>query len=225
MASHDADEHLDHLRQVFTRLQEHGLQIHPDKCVLGTASLDFLGFHVDQHGIHPLDDKVQVLKDFPLPLTQRKLRQFLGLVNYYYRFLPHCAQMLQPLHDLLKTAPKGNTALEWTDSAMTAFQDIKEALASASLPVHLLPDAPTCIFTDASNAAVVAVLQQMINDKWCPLAYFSWKLNSAQQKYSTFDCELLAIYLSIRHFRYFVEGRDYFIVTDHKPLTYAITAR
>ena len=121
MASHDA-EHLDHLCQVFTCLQEHGLQIHPDKCVLGTASLDFLGFHVDQHGIRPLDNKVQVLKDFPLPPTQRKLRQFLGLVNFYHHFLPRCAQVLQPLHDLLKTAAKGNTSLEWTASAMAAFK-------------------------------------------------------------------------------------------------------
>jgi len=117
VASHDAAEHLDHLRQVFTHLQEHGLQIHPDKCVLGTASLDFLGYHVDQHG---------------------------------------WAQILQPLHDLLKTAPKGNT----TDSALTAFKDIKEALASASFLVHPQPDAPTCILTDASNAAVGAILQQ-----------------------------------------------------------------
>ena len=67
VANHDVDKHLDHLRQVLTRLQEHGLQMHPNKCVLGTASLDFLGFHVDQHGIRPFDEKVQVLKDFPLP--------------------------------------------------------------------------------------------------------------------------------------------------------------
>ena len=65
----------------------------------------------------------------------------------------------------------------------------------------------------------------MIENKWCPLAYFSRKLNLAQQKYSTFDRELRAIYLSIRHFCYFVEDRNFFIVTDHKPLTYAIPAR
>ena len=76
VVSHNAAKHLDHLQQVFICLQEHGLQIHPDKCVLGPASLDFLGFHVDQHGIRPLDDKVQVLKDFPLPPTQCKLRRY-----------------------------------------------------------------------------------------------------------------------------------------------------
>ena len=144
VASHNAAKHLNYLRQVFTSLQEHGLQIHPNKCVLGNALLDFLSFHVDQHSIRPLDNKVQVLKDFPLPPTQRKLRQFLGLVNFYHHFLPSCAQILRPFHDL-KTAPKGNISLEWTDSALKAFKDIKEALASASLLVHLQPDAPTCI--------------------------------------------------------------------------------
>ena len=102
MASHNAPEHLEHLRGVFARLKDHSLRIHPAKCILGVTSL---GFHVDQHGIRPMNDKVQVIRDFPLPTTQRKLRQFLGLVNF---FLPSCAQILQPLHDLLKTAPKGN---------------------------------------------------------------------------------------------------------------------
>ena len=83
---------------------------------------------------------------------------------------------------------------------MTAFQDSKETLAAASLLVHPQPDAPTCILAGASDTAVEAVLQQRINSKWCPLAFFSRKLNSTQQKYSTFDRELLAIYLSIQHF-------------------------
>ena len=100
VASHNAAEHLEHLREVFARLRDHGLQIHPAKCILGVASLDFLGFHVDQHGIRPMDGKVQVIRDFPLPTTQRKLKQFLGLINFYHRFLPSCAQILQPLHDL-----------------------------------------------------------------------------------------------------------------------------
>ena len=69
------------------------------------------------------------------------------------------------------------------------------------------------------------VLQQRITNMWCPLAYFSWKRTSAQQKYSTFDCELLSIYLSLKHFHYFVEGHKFYIVTDHKPLTFAFKSR
>ena len=200
VASPDPEQHHDHLRQVFSRLQDHGLRINPDKCVWGTNSLDFLGFQVDQHSIRPLEVKVLAIREFPLPPTERKLRQFLGLVNVYHRFVPSCAQILQPLHDLLKGTPKGNTPLTWTDAATTAFHTIKDTLANATLLVHPRPNASTCILTDASSAAGGAVLQQRIGDTWCPLAYFSRKLTPAHTKYSTLDRELLAIYLAIKHF-------------------------
>ena len=78
--------------------------------------------------------------------------------------------------------------------------------------------------TDASSSAVGAVLQQYIEHKWCPIAYFSKKLKPSERKYSTFDRELLAIYLAIKHFRYFIEGREFQILTDHKPLTYSLSS-
>lgn len=136
VASPTTSQHLDHLRQVFSRLQDHRLWINPGKCVLGATSLDFLGFQVDQHGICFLEDKVQAILEFPLPCTQHKLRQYLGLVNFYHRLVPSCAQILQPLHDLLKGAPKGNTPLSWTDTATTAFHTTKSAHADASLLIH-----------------------------------------------------------------------------------------
>ena len=61
--------------------------------------------------------------------------------------------------------------------------------------------------SDASDNAVGAVLQQFINNQWCPIALFSKKLQPAETKYNTFDCKLLAMYLAIKHFHYFVEGR------------------
>ena len=219
IASPNPEKHRDHLRQVFSRLEDHGLQVNPSKCVLGAASLNFLGFHVDSQGIRPMEDKVQAIRDFLLPRTQRKLREFLGMVNFYHRFVPSCAQTLQPLHDLLKTAPKGTAPLTWTEAATAAFQSIKDALANATLLVHPQPEAPTCILTDASSSAVGAVLQQQIDNTWCPLAYFSRKLTPAQQKYSTFDRELLAIYLALKHFRYFVEGH---VVLSYYPFQYHI---
>ena len=198
IASLTAEKHRDHLRQVFSRLEDHGLLVHPSKCVLGATFLNFLGFHVDSQGICHMEDKVQTIRDFPLPLTQRKLREFLGLVNLYHRFVPSCALTEQPVYDLLKTAPKGTTPLTWTDAATAAFQSITDALANAILLVHPQPESSTCILTDASSSAVGVVLQQLIDNTWCPLAYFSRMLTPAQQKYSTFDCELLAIYLAVK---------------------------
>ena len=223
VASSTEEEHLVHLREVCKRLDAYGIVINPDKCVLGAESLEFLGHQVDRHGIHPLEQKVEIIRTFPQPTSQRKLRQFLGLVNFYRRFIPSCAHILQPLHHLLSGSPKNDRRLEWNSEAEAAFVAIKEALADATLLVHPHVDAPTSLITDASDTAVGAVLQQQIDSVWSPLGYFSRKLTPAETRYSTFDRELLAVYLSIKHFRHFLEGRSFSVVTDHKPLTFALS--
>ena len=176
---------------------------------------------MDSHGIHPLEEKVQVIRDFPQPTTQRKLREFLGLVNFYHRFLPNT---LQPLNELLATSKDSTRDIPWSDKATAAFTTIKETLVNATLLSHPKPDAPTSIMADASDVAIGAVLQQRIGNDWRPISYFSKKLKPAETRYSTFDRELLAVYLSIKHFRHFVEGRKFHVLTDHKPLTYALSA-
>ena len=105
VASTSQEEHLGHLRQVLERLQDHGILINTAKSVFGVPELDFLGYHLDASGIRPLEERVQVIRDFPLPTTQRKLREFLGLINFYRRFIPHCAAILQSLNDMLNTNP------------------------------------------------------------------------------------------------------------------------
>jgi len=113
----------------------------------------------------------------------------------------------------------------WTDDTIAAFDNVKNALATAALLIHPTSNAPTSVMTDASDVAVGAVLQQFINGQWCPLSFFSRALKPAETRYSTYDCELLAIYLAIKHFRYFLEGRHFHVLTDHKPLIYALSSR
>ena len=98
-------------------------------------------------------------------------------------------------------------------------------MASATLLYHPKMDAPTSIMTDASDMAIGAVLQQFDDGIWKPISYFSRKLSPAESRYSTFDRELLAIYASIRHFRYFIEGRSFHVLTDHRPLVFALDSR
>ena len=81
---------MEHLRQVFQRLSDHGIDINPAKCVLGVSELDFLGHRVSAKGIRPLDEKVQSIRNFPQPMSVRKLRVFLGLINFHHRFIPNC---------------------------------------------------------------------------------------------------------------------------------------
>ena len=222
IASPTPEQHLRDLKAVFTRLSAHGILINPNKCLFAAPSLNFLGHHIDRHGISPLPEKVKAVNEFPQPQTQRQLRRFIGLVNFYHRFLPHGAELMQPLHSLLK---RKSQSITWTDAATTSFQATKDALAKASLLTYPTPNAPTCLMTDASDTAVGAVLQQNIHGTWKPISFFSRKMTPAETRYSTFDRELLAVYLSIKHFQHFLEGRTFHVLTDHKPLTYALNSR
>ena len=223
IASANAEEHEQHLRQLFTRLSDYGLVINPAKCQFGVEALDFLGHRVDSHGVRPLEDKVKAITDFPQPTTQRQLKEFLGLVNFYRRFIPQAATILQPLTELTRGGPKSRD-ITWNDNASNAFVTVKMALATATLLAHPKSHAPLSVMTDASDVAVGAVLQQRVDDTWQPIAFFSRKLKPAETRYSAFGRELLAIYLAIRHFRQSLEGRRFHILTDHKPLTYAFKA-
>src|SRR5690606_5634811 len=115
-----------------------------------------------------------------------------------------------------------NAALTWSSQANDSFTRIKEALLSSTLLNHPKPEASLALFTDASDVAAGAVLQQRCQGSWQPLGFFSRKLQGAETRYSAFGRELLAIYLAIKHFRYMVEGRPFTIYTDHKPITFAM---
>ena len=132
--------------------------------------------------------------EFPKPVTSCRLWEFLGLVNFYHCFIPNAARIFQPLHQLLQVTKDGKTKLCWTNEATLAFKASKEALVNSTSLSYSKPEAPTSIMCDASNTAVGAVLQQGIEGQWCPIAYFSKQLHTAQKRYSMFDGELLVIY-------------------------------
>ena len=144
------------------------------------------------------------------------------MVNYYHRFIPHCAAKLTPLNNLLtfaneghtRSSPKSNFDLKWNKEAESLFSVSKQILANATLLVH----------PDSSDVAVGGVLQQFLNGMWQPLSFFSKKLNPAETRYSAFDRKLLAVYATIKHFRHNLEGRNFFVNTDHKPLTFVMSS-
>ena len=221
VASKDVEQHKAHLNGLFDRLQENGLVVNPDKCVFGVQQIDFLGHRISSRGAVPLPSKVEAIRTFPQPATVKGLQEFIGMVNFYNRFLPAAAKLMRPLFQTLR-GPKKQKSLEWTQEMSTAFTDTKNALANATMLVHPLPEAPTALTVDASDVALGGVLEQKVRGHWLPLAFFSRQLTSPEQKYSAFDRELLAVHLGIRHFRYFLEGRPFTIYTDHKPLTFAM---
>lgn len=226
IASCNAVEHLEDLRIVCQRLSDHGLMLNTAKCHFGLQEMDFLGHHITKHGITPLADKVAAVLDFAQPSTIQGLQQFLGMVNFYHRFVPNASRLMQPLFGALHDHPprqRSKRRLVWTDVMISAFAATKSTLAKSTMLVHPVFDAPTALTVDASDTAVGGVLEQKVSGTWQPLAFFSKQLRKPEQRYSAFDRELLALYLAIRHFRYLLEGRPFTAFTDHKPLTFAMS--
>ena len=143
------------------------------------------------------------------------------MVNFYNRFIPHAALLMRPLYDALRDK-KDNQDVDWTSERVRAFEDAKAALADAAMLAHPSPAAPIALTTDASEYAVGAVCEQWVAGAWQPLAFFSRKLRDNERRYSTFDRELLALFLATRHFRFLLEGRRFTAFVDHKPLTFAM---
>lgn len=213
-------DHLHHLQVVLDRLQQNGLVVKYDKCIFGTQEVEFLGHYLSSKGVAPLPNKVAAVKEFPTPSTVKGLQEFLGMVNFYHRFIPHVAATLAPLYQVLQGKPK---KLPWGPQQEEAFIKAKDALAAASLLTFPAPGATLQLTTDASNIAVGAVLEQLVDGHPQPIAFFSRKLSGPESRYSTFDRELLAVYLAVRHFRHLLEGSSFRIFTDHLPLVHAFT--
>ncbi|GFT11986.1 hypothetical protein TNCV_725911 [Trichonephila clavipes] len=141
-----------HLQILFTRLQQYGLSLKPSKCIFGVTSIKFLGFKVSESGIEPLSDHVDCILNFPQPTTITQLRRFLGLFNFYRRFVPKAAHLLAPLNKFLKgiknfkkskkvSCKNLHDSIQWTKEAEQAFNDAKNALTDATLLRHPIPGA------------------------------------------------------------------------------------
>jgi hypothetical protein len=157
VASRSKEEHLEHLRAVFQVLQRGGLVINVEKSLFLQEEMEFLGHKVCSEGIAPLATHVQAVREFKQPSTQKELQIFLGLVNFYRRFLLAVVRVLLPLTDSLKKSSKEWT---WSDNMSVAFQEIKELLARATLLAHPVEEAEISMACDASASHVGAVLQQ-----------------------------------------------------------------
>ena len=225
IASATLDEHEQHLRALFDRFKMYGIVVNQEKCVFAAPELTFLGHLVSNKGIKPLPEKVKSIKKISVPKSLKEFRRFLGMVNYYRRFIPHCSSILRPLNDLLSPQKNRRRSIKWTLETEQAFTNIKNQLSEATMLAYPVPNAETAIFVDASELGCGAALQQKIENNWQTLAFFSYNFSRAQSCYAAFDRELLAAYLAVRHFRYFVEARKFSLYTDHLPLCHALHCR
>jgi len=225
VASKTMKEHLTHLRSVLQNLQKHNLKISAGKSVFAVPAVNFLGCTVSSSGVQPDSARCEAIHSFPSPGSFADLRRFLGMVGYYRRFLPHFADVVLPMQSLVTRYMKTPKEFKWSEDAEEAFNNTKKALTEAA-SLHPIDDSSPIfqLVTDASLFAVGAALHQKSGDHFRPIAFFSKKLIEPQKAYSAYDRELLAVYLSLLHFRSIIEGQQTTVVTDHKPLVTAFNS-
>jgi hypothetical protein len=206
-------EHLTHLRQVFETLREHRFQVKLSKCKFLQEQIKYLGHILSKDGIKPDPAKVQTLLDWEFPATATGMQQFLGLANYFRKFLPNYSRLAAPLYHLTKKTVKFLKGEE----AQLCFEAIKQLLVSPPLLSYPDPDLPYELISDASITGCGAVLVQ----EGKPIAYFSSKFSSAERNYTTGEQEMLGLIKALKEWRCYLEGTlSLTLVTDHNPLTF-----
>lgn len=213
------EEHQLHLDMIMKRLKEAGLKIQLDKCEFFRNEVQFLGHTVTKDGVLPNEDKIKIIREWPIPKNVKEIRQFLGTLGYYRRFIKDFAKLVKPLTNLLRK----DTEFEITPEMEECFQKCKEILIRD--PILIYPDFEKefILTTDASDYAIGAVLSQGTLGKDRPVAFASRTLNVTEERYSTTEKELLAIVWAVKHFKSYLYGRRFKLVTDHKPLIYSLT--
>ena len=187
-----------------------------EKCTFLGESVEYLGHRVDKHGLYTVQEKVRAIVEAPHPKTVQELTSFLGLLNYYNKFIPNLAPLIHLLNKLLKHGVKW----EWSESCVTAIEMAKKGLISSPLLVHFNSKLPITLATDSSSYGLGAVLSHVLpHGIEQPIAYASGTLSCSEVNYSQIEKEDLAIIFGVRKFHQYLYGKSFVLVTDHKPLT------
>lgn len=220
--SETLDDHIKHVRLIVERLDLHSLKINLKKCEPAKNEIIFLGHVISEGELKTDQSKVEALYMYKRPNTLRQLQSFLGLAQYYRKFVKNFSITASSLFDLISNT-KDPKKLIWVEECQEAFEKIRSCLSSEK--VLILPDLtqPFILDTDACNIGFGAVLGQLIDAVIRPVAYFSKHLSPAQKRYSTTEKELLAIVLSCEHFHQYLYGRSFEVFSDHQPLSWVLS--
>jgi hypothetical protein len=215
--SKTVEEHKEHVRRVLKRLQEHQLFAKASKCSFFVDTIEYLGFIVGPDGVKPNPDLISALERFPRPHTLKELQSFLGLANYYRKFVDSFSKIAAPLTNAMQNTSNSRPVI-WNPGMEEAFEHLKVALATAPC-LHLPdPEGEFEVTTDASEnaSAVGAVLTQNGH----PVAFESRKLDKHQVNYPVHDKEMYAIMYALEKWRPFLLGNHFKVFTDHRSLVH-----
>lgn len=215
------EEHWSVVWQVMEILQKHQLFLKLEKCEFKQTCIEYLGLIVSENSVKIDTIKVAGVREWPVPKTKTELQSFLGFTNFYRWFIRDFSALSWPLFDLTKA----DTKWHWHRPEQQAFDNLKTAITET--PVLTSPDesAPFWLEADSSDFATGAVLSQLKEDKWHPVAFYSKSLSPVKCNYNIHNKEMLAIIHALEEWRHFLEGawHQVEILTDHKNLEYYVS--
>ena len=220
--SPDNKTHLEHLEVVFQRLREADLKLKASKCNFFKKHIQYLGHLVSGEGIEPLPEKLEAVRKMPPPTTPKEIRQFLGLVGYYRKFVPKFADIARPLTNLTKL----DVPYEWDNRCQEAFEFLKQMLLKEPILKYPDPSKPYTLFTDASKFAWACVLTQEYEHEFDgkkrkilhPITYMSGLFKGSQINWATLTKEAYAIYVSVKKLDHYIQDAEVTLRSDHLPL-------
>ena len=197
------ERHLSNLESAFERISVMGIKLKKEKCVFMKPTVEYFAFVVDRDGIHPSLRKVQAIHEVQVPENPTELKSFLGMVDYYRRFIPNMATLAHPLNGLLEE----NIPWQWTKQCQEAFLKLKRILQSAPLLAHYDPKKPVRLAVDTSSFGLGAVLSHISEDGEEKLiAFASRTLSQSEQNYSMIEKEALAIIFGVKKLHQYFFG-------------------
>ena len=212
-----ADEFCDRLELVLRAFAERNARLKWDKCTFGFQQLEYVGHVFDSAGYRLSERRKQGLVDMATPNSVKHARGFIGLCQYFSKFIPNLATELAPITDTLSSAP-----FVWTPAAHSAFLRVKEKVLSSGHLHHVEEGGELILHTDASTIGIGGYLFQRVNGEERPIAYVSHKFSPAARNWSTIEQEAYAIVYCVLKLETFLLGRRFLIRTDHRNLIFIL---
>lgn len=219
IGSETFEKHIKDLKKLFESLRRNRLAMKLNKCKFFQKELIHLGHVLNKDGIKPNPSKIEVIQKIPVPTDIHQLKRFLGLTGYYRKFIKNYARITDPLNKLLKK----NTLYKWTELCDKAFNNLKQKLCKSPILAHPNYQLPFKLFTDASTIGLGAVLSQDQDGKEVVISYASRTLSPSERNYTITELECLAIVWAVKHFRPYLYGTKFTVITDHNALRWLMS--
>lgn len=214
-------EGLEILRDVLEILQQHNITLNLSKCKFLQTKINYLGYQIAEGTLTPSPNKQNAIDNFPTPQSVHNVRQFLGLVGHFRKFVPQFSQKSRPLTQLLRK----DMTWTWSTSEQKSFDMLRKSLTQSPILNIYDPNSENILCTDASRMGVAGILTQIQDKLEVVIGYFSRHTTPTEQRYHSFELEMLAVVAAVKHFRHYLIGNRFKIITDCSAVKHSMNKK